>query len=82
MAVPMIARPYGRVLPDRGRPDQGPAQKVTSTMASLLREDRSGMLLGGGVPGAITVAIGRADTWTYLAVPYVLAWTAVVLLGL
>ena len=50
--------PQDRGLPDRAQPDQGPAQEAIGEMAWLLRDTRSGMLLGGGVLSAITIAIG------------------------
>ena len=91
MAVAMIGRPSrpyrparghdsrGRVLPDQAQPDQGPAREIIGEMASLLRDTRGSMILGGNVLGAITVAIGlaaafwrqAADTWTYTAAAYV-----------
>jgi len=70
MAVATIERPswpyqparghnlQGRDRPDRAQPGQGPAQEAIGEMASLLRDTRSSMFLGGGVLSAITVAIG------------------------
>jgi hypothetical protein len=69
MAVAMIGRPswpYGPaqgrdpddlVRPDHAQTDQGPAQEAIGEMAWLLRDIRSGMLLGGSVLSAITIGI-------------------------
>jgi hypothetical protein len=70
MAIAMIGRPswpyrparghdpQGRVLSDQAQQDQGPAQELIGEMASLLRDTRASMLLGGSVLSAITIAIG------------------------
>jgi hypothetical protein len=60
--------PYGRDLPDRSQPDQGPAQEAIGEMARLLRDTRGSMLLGGGVLSAITVAIGVEATFSSRAI--------------
>ena len=68
MAVAMIGRPSWPYGPARGRDpddlalpgqaqDQGPAQALIGEMAWLLRDTRSGMLLGGSVLSAITIGI-------------------------
>ena len=57
-------------------------------MAGLLRDTRSGIILGGSVLSAISAArLARrraqiADTWTYIAAAYFGVWTVVILLGL
>jgi hypothetical protein len=90
MAVAVIGRPSwpyrpawgrdsrGRVLSDQAQPDQGPAQETTGEKAWLLRDTRSGMILGGSVLRAITVA----DTWTYIAAACLGVRIVVILLGL
>jgi hypothetical protein len=46
-----------RELPDRERPDRGPAQEVIAEMARLLRDTRGSLLLGSSVLSAITIGI-------------------------
>jgi hypothetical protein len=43
---------------DREAPDRGPAQEVIGEMASLLRDTRGSMFLGGSVLNAIMIGIG------------------------
>jgi hypothetical protein len=42
---------------DRGARDRGPAQGVIEEMATLLRDTRGGLLLGGSVLSALTIGI-------------------------
>jgi hypothetical protein len=42
---------------DRGAPDRGPARGVIEEMATLLRDTRGGLLLGGSVLSALTIGI-------------------------
>jgi len=60
--------PQGRVLSDQAQPDQGPAQETIGEMAGLLRDTRSGIILGGSVLSAITVASGLEAAFSGQAV--------------
>jgi hypothetical protein len=76
MAVAMIGRPSwphrparghdpgDRALAYRAQQDQGPAQAAIGEMACLLRDTRSGMLLGGSVLSAITIGIALEATFS------------------
>jgi hypothetical protein len=75
MAVAMINRPSwpyrsqpDQCQPDQCQPDQGPAQEVIGEMASLLRDTRGSLLVGGSVLSAITVAIGLEAAFSGRAV--------------
>jgi hypothetical protein len=75
MAVAMINRPSwpyrsqpDQCQPDQCQPDQGPAQEIIGEMASLLRDTRGSLLVGGSVLSAITVAIGLEAAFSGRAV--------------
>jgi hypothetical protein len=54
-------------LIDRAQSDQGPAQEVIGEMASLLRDPRGDLVLGGSVLSAITVATALEAAFSHPA---------------
>jgi hypothetical protein len=54
-------------LIDRAQSDQGPAQEVIGEMASLLRNPRGDLVLGGSVLSAITVATALEAAFSHPA---------------
>src|ERR1700678_2744960 len=54
-------------LIDRAQSDQGPAQEVIGEMASLLRNPRGDLVLGGSVLSAITVATALEEAFSHPA---------------
>ncbi len=72
----------GEALIDRAQSDRGPAQEVIGEMASLLRDPRGDLVLGGSVLSAITVATALEAGFSHAALrPGVAGVAGVLLLG-
>jgi hypothetical protein len=69
-------------LVDQAQSDRGPAQEVIGEMASLLRDPRGDIVLGGSVLSAITIAAALEAAFSHTALrPGLAAVFSVVLLG-
>jgi hypothetical protein len=69
-------------LVDQAQSDRGPAQEVIGEMASLLRDPRGDIVLGGSVLSAITIATALEAAFSHTALrPGLAAVFSVVLLG-
>jgi hypothetical protein len=69
-------------LVDQAQSDRGPAQEVIGEMASLLRDPRGDLVLGGSVLSAITIATAVEATFSHTALrPGLGGVFSVVLLG-
>jgi hypothetical protein len=69
-------------LVDQAQSDRGPAQEVIGEMASLLRDPRGDIVLGGSVLSAITIATALEAAFSHTALrPGLAGVFSVVLLG-
>jgi hypothetical protein len=69
-------------LVDQAQSDRGPAQEVIGEMASLLRDPRGDIVLGGSVLSTITIAAALEAAFSHTALrPGLAAVVSVVLLG-
>src|SRR5580692_8065042 len=69
-------------LVDQEKTDRGPAQEVIGEMASLLRDPRGDLVLGGSVLSAITIAAALEAAFSHTALrPGLAGVFSVILLG-